>query len=141
MKIKCLSLRQPFADLIVTGKKTIELRRWNTKHRGPFLIHAAKKPMMEFYKEFGYNEFNNPVLGHIVGQVTLVDVKYYNNYTEWVQDKDKHLAGDTFVESNYGFILKDAVKFRTPIPLSGQLNFFDVDIDIVNNYSTYWYSD
>ena len=40
--MKCLSLKQPFADLLVSGKKTIELRKWNTKFRGKFLIHASK---------------------------------------------------------------------------------------------------
>ena len=40
--MKCLSVCQPFAELIVEGKKTIELRKWNTKFRGEFLVHAAK---------------------------------------------------------------------------------------------------
>ena len=40
--MKCLSICQPFAELIVQGKKTIELRKWNTKFRGEFLVHAAK---------------------------------------------------------------------------------------------------
>ncbi len=42
MKIKALSLRQPYAELVVIGKKSIELRTWSTKYRGEFLIHAAK---------------------------------------------------------------------------------------------------
>ena len=40
---KCLSLKQPYADLLVAGKKTIELRTWNTKFRGEFLVHASKE--------------------------------------------------------------------------------------------------
>jgi ASCH domain-containing protein len=40
--MKCLSLKQPFADLLALGEKTIELRKWNTKFRGEFLIHASK---------------------------------------------------------------------------------------------------
>jgi len=41
--LKCLSVSQPFADLIISGKKTIELRNWNTKFRGEFLIHSPLK--------------------------------------------------------------------------------------------------
>jgi hypothetical protein len=41
--MKCLSLKQPFAELLVSGKKTVELRKWNTKFRGKFLIHVSKK--------------------------------------------------------------------------------------------------
>jgi hypothetical protein len=40
---KCLSLKQQYAELLATGRKTIELRTWNTKFRGEFLIHASKK--------------------------------------------------------------------------------------------------
>ncbi len=40
--MKCLSLKQPFAELLVSGKKTIELRKWNTKFRGKFLMHDSK---------------------------------------------------------------------------------------------------
>lgn len=42
MRIPALSLRQPWAWLVVHGGKTIENRSWNTKHRGVFLIHASK---------------------------------------------------------------------------------------------------
>jgi hypothetical protein len=37
-----LSLRQPYAELVVDGRKIIETRRWNTNFRGIFLIHASK---------------------------------------------------------------------------------------------------
>jgi ASCH domain len=40
--MKALSLRQPWAWLVVHGGKTIENRRWDTQFRGDFLIHAAK---------------------------------------------------------------------------------------------------
>src|SRR5215471_14058036 len=40
--LKCLSLRQPYAELVAQGRKTIETRRWNTNFRGKFLIHASK---------------------------------------------------------------------------------------------------
>ena len=40
--MKALTLTQPWAWLVVHGGKDIENRTWNTKHRGAFLIHAAK---------------------------------------------------------------------------------------------------
>jgi hypothetical protein len=39
--MKCLSLKQPYAELLISGKKTIELRKWNTSFRGKFLVHAS----------------------------------------------------------------------------------------------------
>ena len=40
--MKAISIRQPWAWLIVNGYKDIENRTWNTKYRGPVLIHASK---------------------------------------------------------------------------------------------------
>jgi hypothetical protein len=41
--MKCLSLWQPWATLLAAGLKKVETRSWPIKHRGPLLIHAAKK--------------------------------------------------------------------------------------------------
>ncbi len=41
--MKALSIRQPWAWLIVNGYKDIENRSWNTKFRGPVLIHASSR--------------------------------------------------------------------------------------------------
>lgn len=35
-------LRQPYAELVAVGRKTIETRTWNTNFRGKFIIHASK---------------------------------------------------------------------------------------------------
>jgi hypothetical protein len=40
--MKCLSLWQPWASLLVAGAKLVETRGWLTAHRGPLLIHATK---------------------------------------------------------------------------------------------------
>src|ERR1051326_1498970 len=41
--VKALSVRQPWAWLIIYGGKDIENRDWPTSHRGPTLIHAGKQ--------------------------------------------------------------------------------------------------
>ena len=41
--MKALSIRQPWAELIVAGLKDIENRTWRTDYRGPVLIHAGMK--------------------------------------------------------------------------------------------------
>ena len=43
MKIKAISLWQPWASAIALGAKTIETRSWATSYRGPLVIHAAKR--------------------------------------------------------------------------------------------------
>lgn len=40
--MKAITIRQPWASLIALGEKKIETRSWQTKYRGPILIHAGK---------------------------------------------------------------------------------------------------
>ena len=119
--MKALSLKQPFAELIISGKKTIELRNWNTHFRGDFLIHASKNPDKEAMKKFGFAELPR---GFIVGKSKLVGVKKYLNEKEHRKDKDKHLSDYTW--GNFGFILKDSERVQ-PIPAKGKLNFWEFD--------------
>lgn len=41
--IKAISLHQPWASAIAIGAKSIETRDWETGHRGPLAIHAARR--------------------------------------------------------------------------------------------------
>ncbi|HDU8694716.1 TPA: ASCH domain-containing protein, partial [Morganella morganii subsp. morganii] len=40
--MKAISIRQPWAWLIVNGHKDIENRSWRTKYRGQVLVHASQ---------------------------------------------------------------------------------------------------
>lgn len=112
--MKTLSIRQPWAHLIVTGRKDIENRTWSTDHRGPLLIHAAQKPdpqWDEIARYFGLTLARDAVrYGGIVGKVQLVDV-VQRSPSRWFTGP-------------YGWVLTDAqqLPFR---PLRGQLYLFD----------------
>ena len=41
--MKALSVKEPWASLIRSGKKTIETRTWNTNYRGKLLICTSQK--------------------------------------------------------------------------------------------------
>ena len=124
--MKCLSVSQPFADLIISGKKTIELRKWNTKFRGEFLIHAPIKIRTEDCKRLKINK--KFVTGAIIGKAELYEVKKYNSTSEVKADKKFHLASKNFHNRTFGFMLKNSKSFRIPIPWKGQLGFFEVDL-------------
>jgi len=120
--MKTLSIKQPYAELILLGKKKIELRKWNTKFRGDFLIHASKNPDEKAMKQFNFKELP---LGCIVGRVTLVDVKHYSNEKEHEKDKNLHLASSYW--GDYGFILKDPKRIKE-IPCKGSLGFWEFNL-------------
>lgn len=65
--MKLLSIKQPWASRIARGVKTIELRSWSTKYRGPILIVSGARPWGQLAPE-------GP-LGVAICVVDLVDVR------------------------------------------------------------------
>ena len=124
--MKCLSVSQPFADLIILGKKTTELRKWNTNYRGELLIHAPLKIRKEDVKRLKINK--KFVTGAIVGKVEIYDVKKYDSQKQVKLDQKFHFASKNFHDRTFGFLLKNAKSFRIPIPYKGQLGLFDVKL-------------
>lgn len=57
IRIKTISLHQPWADLLVRGVKRYETRGWEMKHRGPLAIHAALKPFRPENNQAWFNDF------------------------------------------------------------------------------------
>lgn len=120
--MKSLSFKQPWAELILQGKKKIELRKWNTKFRGEFLIHASKVPDKEAMQKFG---FDNLPYGFIVGKAKLVDVKKYETAEDFYRDRNLHLADESW--GGHGFVLENVGRIN-PIPTKGKLGFWEFEI-------------
>lgn len=127
--MKCLSLRQPYAELLVSGIKTIELRRWNTKFRGKFLIHASENVSKDKSKLLGIDHTKLRV-GAIIVRATLYDVKKYDNIDPFTRDRSRHYAEANIFDFDsymYGFMIMNAQRLRCLIWYSGKLGFSEVD--------------
>ncbi|WP_063614164.1 ASCH domain-containing protein [Bradyrhizobium sp. Cp5.3] len=75
--MKIISIRQPWAALIVHGLKDIENRTWATGYRGPVLVHASQRPdditPEEIERRFGVRLTSERKLGGVVGITEIVD--------------------------------------------------------------------
>lgn len=71
--MKALSIKQPWAFLISTGQKTIELRSWQTSYRGELLICASASEKNAWVVD-GDLEYLLP-FGVMICVVDLVDVR------------------------------------------------------------------
>jgi ASCH domain len=74
-----ITVYQPYAALLVSGRKTIERRAQGTPYRGPLAIHAGQK-RLEVPPEFRPDVQRLPArlaaaAGCILGVVDLVDVR------------------------------------------------------------------
>jgi hypothetical protein len=122
-----LSLRQPWAELILQGRKTVETRSWNTAFRGEFFIHASKqidKNACEHFKILA----SSLKTGVIVGKAVLMETKKYFASEDFLADDHRHAAGFLeFSKPKFEFILKD-VRRVEPVECKGALGFFKVKV-------------
>lgn len=116
--MKALSIQQPWAWAVVTGRKSIENRPWRTHFRGRLLIHAAKRS--QYLGQFGEGEPPRDQLafGAIVGSVEVYDC---------VPVADVH--GQRHAQGPYCWLLRDPQAFDVPVPFSGQQSLFNVPDD------------
>jgi hypothetical protein len=118
--MKAISVRQPWAWLIINKGKDVENRNWPTKVRGRVLIHAAKGMTQDEYLDVWHfvlpwgiqlPSFNSMQRGGIIGSVEIVDCVSAST-SPWFMGR-------------FGFVLRNpiALSFR---PFRGALGFFDV---------------
>ncbi len=122
--MKCLFLKQPYAELVVKGRKTIQIRRWNTNFRGKFFIHSSKSTDNDSATLLNI-DCSKLIKGAVIVFVFLYDVKRFISEEDFLADKEQHF-NIKFSKPKYGFLLKNRKKLNKPIPISGQLGFFDI---------------
>jgi len=121
--MKALSIKQPWAWLIVNGHKDIENRTWPTDFRGRIYVHAGQRwdyqgqlwlshhhPMV---RDFELRKDTVPC-GGLVGEVDIIGC-VSGGLSPWF-------------EGPYGFVLANPVAYETPIPCKGKLGFFEPEI-------------
>lgn len=117
-----LSIRQPWAALIMNAGKDIENRVWSTRVRGRILVHAAKgctRDEMEDALDFAHAatgdryhaDLKTIARGGFVGTVEIVDCV--------------NASSSPWFVGPWGFVLRDPKPIPF-VPYKGQLGFFNV---------------
>ncbi|MGH9676407.1 MAG: ASCH domain-containing protein [Candidatus Acidiferrum sp.] len=126
-----LSLKQPWATLLVHGLKTVEVRNWPARRRGRILIHAARvlDPRPEAWSHVPRHLAEHALLvGGIVGVGDLTECVTYHNAQAFITDKPAHLNEADWFQPPvmYGFKFRNLVAqpFRV---YSGWMRFFPVE--------------
>lgn len=126
--MKVLTIKQPFAQLIVEGYKEYEFRTWKTKYRGEFLIHAGKGIDKEAMKRFSYLNLNYES-GKIIGKCNLDDCLEVDNELKIILKKKDPIVYRNAINKEtkeYAFKLSKVEKIP-PIPINGKLSFWEYD--------------
>ncbi|WP_300701290.1 ASCH domain-containing protein [Bacteroides sp.] len=145
--MKAITIKQPWASLIVHGIKDIENRTWACpkKYIGQrVLIHASKRrrwvePLSIFSlaqfevirddKRFIRGSNTNPQVidSAIIGSVEIVDcvINHPSIWAEKTEVKADEHGLPYYGDKTYNWVLANPVLFANPIPAKGKLSFWD----------------
>jgi hypothetical protein len=105
--MKAISIKQPWANLIASGAKTIETRTWATTYRGELLIVSSRTPRIE-------------PAGQALAIAELVDCRPMTR-------ADEPSAMCELYPNAHAWILQ-RIRRVCPFPVKGQLGIYDVDV-------------
>ncbi len=103
--MKALSIKQPWANRIARGEKTIETRTWQTHYRGPLLIVSSRRPDI------------SPA-GCALAVAELIDCRPMTS-------ADEPAACCPLYPGAFAWVLRN-VRPIPPIPVKGQVSLYDV---------------
>lgn len=124
--MKAISVRQPWAWLLLHARKDIENRTWATDHRGATFLHASKGMTREEYSDCldflqadprlesafrSLPAFDGFQQGGVIGEITI---------TECVKK-----SASPWFTGPYGFVVREP-KVLPFWPCKGALGFFEL---------------
>lgn len=118
--MRALSIRQPWVSLIMSGKKTIEVRTWSTDYRGILAVHAAARS--EHPRALELADVDG-ARGAYVGVVQLVDVR------PW-EPEDFLNSGSVDGMGSFAWVLRRPRLFNVSIPGAGRLGLFVPPLEV-----------
>lgn len=121
--MKALTIKQPWASLIVNEYKKYEFRSWKTNYRGKVLIHAGLSKENDIINKVqSYNlEYIN---GAIIGEADIVDcIPVDKEFDQNLKQIDSIVYGNDHV-GNYAWKLENIKKYDKPIYVKGKLGLW-----------------
>ena len=112
--MKVLTIKQPWASLIMLGYKRFEFRSWKTNYRGELLIHAGQGIDKEAMKRLQKYIPKDMPKGKILGKAKLVDcVKMSPEFKSELLKENKDIYLKNQENKNKTIIKNDTVNNST----------------------------
>lgn len=125
--MKVLTIKEPWASLIINGYKEYEFRSWKTKYRGKILIHAGmslEKDNAKRFQEYNLEYYKGAIIGEAtITDCILVDTKFNEELRKinpLVYAKSNHVEA-------YAWKLENIKKYDNPIHIKGKLGLWNYE--------------
>ena len=122
--MKALTIKEPWASLIVQGFKKYEFRSWKTNYRGKILIHAGlSREDVDRFKDYNLDISS----GEIIGEAYITDcIKVDDEYDKELREIDPIVYGNNHV-GVYAFKLENALKYEDKVKVKGKLGLWNYE--------------
>lgn len=125
--MKALTIKEPWASLIINGYKEYEFRSWKTNYRGKILIHAGMnidKDMISIFKDYNLKYMRSCIIGEAdLVDCILVDKEFINNLRE--------INPIVYAQSNhietYAWKLENVKKYDNVVYAKGKLGLWNYE--------------
>lgn len=131
IKLKVLTLRQPWATLVAEGIKKYEFRSWKTNYRGKVLIHAGTGIDKEDMKKYENMNLKYPSR-RIIAIVEIEDCLELDEQLNKKIIAEKNVAYGNKIRTGYAWKLKNVKKINYGKDVNGQLGLWNIDLDEKN---------
>ena len=120
--MKVITIKEPWASLIVQGFKKYEFRSWKTNYRGKILIHAGlSKEDTKIFKDYNLDISS----GEIIGEAYITDcIKVDDDFDKKLKKIDP-LVYQNNHDGLYAFKLENIVKYNKKIKVKGKLGLWN----------------
>ncbi len=130
--MKVLSITEPMATLISTGKKHIETRSWKTNYRGKLLIHSSKTKIRKEWKEnkelMSLLEDNELNYGKIICECNLDDcILMTESFIDEIKKNHQEYICGIYEVGRYAWVLSDIKILDKKIDVKGSLGLWNYD--------------
>lgn len=123
--MKVLTIKQPYASLIINEYKKYEFRTWKTSYRGKVLIHAGLNTDNDALKRFSCYNLDY-IKGAIIGEAIITDCilvdEVFNNE---LNNINKIVYGNINKIGKYAWKLENIVKYDKPVFIKGKLGLWN----------------
>lgn len=124
--MKVLTIKEPWATLIIQGYKQYEFRSWKTNYRGKILIHAGMSTEKEYIEQFKKYDLKYSQ-GMIIGEADIVDcILVDEEFDKKLRDINKTVYGNNHINF-YAWKLENVKKYDQPIHAKGKLGLWNYE--------------
>ncbi len=136
--MKCLTVMQPWATLLVTGAKRFETRSWRTAYRGRVAIHAGRmfpeearalcrqEPFRSALLLAGYRHPADLPVRAVLGTVELTDCLPAAEVGHLLPSGCAELRFGDFRPGRWVWRVRAPQPLARPLPLIGRLGLYEI---------------